>query len=452
ARWGRWAPPRPRRGVGAADPDPHPLARVNPSVDFDRTDLPSGISVVTEHMPSVRSLALGCWIRVGSRDEVGADHGASHFLEHLLFKGTASRTARQIAEELEAVGGDMNAFTSKEYTCFYARVLDRDLATGVDVLGDMLRAATITPEDVDQERHVVLEEINVHYDTPEDLVHTDLARTLFGSHALAHEALGSTESITEMSRDRVHGYYANWYRPENLTVAAAGNLDHDEVVRMVEDVIGDLGRPGGEGPGRTAPDALAAGEVSIRTRPTEQAHVAIGAPGLRRDDDRRFALLVLNTLLGGGMSSRLFQEVREQRGLAYSTYSYHQAYGDGGYFGAYAGTTPAKVEDLLKVLRDELDRLAETVDADEVERAKGNVQGSVVLGLEDTGSRMTRLGKMIATDAELVTVDEALRRVDAVDLDAVRDLAGAILGVPRSLAIVGPFDDRDRDRFLPYLT
>ena len=419
-------------------------------MDFERSDLPSGICVFTEKMPDVRSVALGFWIRIGSRDEAGADTGASHFLEHLLFKGTERRTAKQIAEEMDAIGGDMNAFTSKEYTCFHARVLDRDIDVAGDLLGDMLRHATIAEEDVEQERQVVLEEINIHYDTPDDLVHTDFAEVLLGDHPLAREVLGTAASIEAMSRDQVHGYYDRWYRPANIIVSAAGNVDHDTVVDLVERMVGDLGRPAGSSPDRSAPDDIAQRQVRVRNRPTEQAHVVVGGVGLPRDDERRFALMVANTALGGGMSSRLFQEIRELRGLAYSTYSYSSSFADSGYHGAYAGTTPTKIDELLKVMVDELDRFTETVDVAEVERAKGNLKGGIVLGLEDTGSRMTRLGKMVITESELMSVDEAIRRIEIVDVDAVREVAAATYGAPRSLAVVGPFEDAS-DRFAAYV-
>ncbi|MDP9022068.1 MAG: insulinase family protein [Actinomycetota bacterium] len=420
-------------------------------MDVVRTQLDSGIQVVTEPMPAVRSTAIGFWIRVGSRDErgpgdgrAGDDTGASHFLEHLLFKGTAARSAKDIAAALDAVGGDLNAFTSKEYTCFYARVLDRDLPVAADVLADMIRSATIAAADVDQERQVVLEEINIHVDTPEDLVHSDFADVVLRGHPLAREVLGTADSIVAMHRDQVYGYYESYYRPSNVTVAVAGSVDHDAVVALVDGFAGDLGRPGGHRPERHPPQRYGAGDVNVRHRPTEQAHVVLGGRGLARDDDRRFALLVANALLGGGMSSRLFQEVREQRGLAYSTYSYHASYADGGYWGTYAGTTPAKTDELLKVLREQLDRLPDTLDAEEVARAKGNVKGGMVLGLEDTGSRMTRLGKMVCTDVDLIGVEETLQRIDAVDVDQVRTVIQELYAPPRCLAVVGPFDDGDR--------
>jgi predicted Zn-dependent peptidase len=416
-------------------------------VEHQLTTLPSGVTVVTEPMESVRSVALGMWVAVGSRDETPAQAGCSHFLEHLLFKGTSTRSARDIAESLDAVGGEMNAFTSKEVTCFYARVLDRDLPLAFDVLADMLVDARNAPPDVEAERTVVLSEIDIHLDTPDDLVHTDLGELVLGSHPLALETLGSVESITGMHRDTIHGYYLDHYRPDNLVVAAAGSVDHDEVVRLADTLLGDLGRPGGARPPRRAPEAYGAGELSVRRRPTEQAHVAFGVPGLTQQHEDRWALRVLSTLLGGGMSSRLFQEIRETRGLAYTTYSFTSAYTDGGMVGAYAGTSPGKVDEVLDVLRAELDRVAEDVTAAEVERAKGSLTGGTVLGLEDTGSRMSRVGRQVATGVPIVTVDEALEAIAAVDVDAVRTVALRLLGQPRNLAVVGPFAPEERERF-----
>ncbi|MBW3659526.1 MAG: insulinase family protein [Actinobacteria bacterium] len=402
-------------------------------------------------MSSVRSVALGFWLGVGSRDESPEEAGCSHFLEHLLFKGTASRSARDIAESLDAVGGEMNAFTSKELTCFYARVVDRDLPLATEVLADMLCAAANTPEDVDAEREVVLSEIDIHLDSPDDLVHSDLAELLLEGHPLSLETLGTVDSITDMPRDRIHDYYEANYRPANLTVAAAGNLAHDEVVRMVDALVGDLGRPGGDPPARTAPDTWGTGRVTVRHRPTEQAHVLIGGRALPSQDPRRHALRVLNTLLGGGMSSRLFQEIRETRGLAYTIYSYASGYSDAGVYGAYAGATPRKVDEVLKVMSSELDRLADSLTPEEVERAKGTLKGGMVLGLEDTGSRMSRIGKAVCTGAELVTVDEVTARIDAVTLDDVRDIARDVFGGPRALAVVGPYAEDETDRFAPYV-
>lgn len=418
-------------------------------MDHQLTVLPSGVTVVTDPMPSVRSATLGLWVSVGSRDETSEQAGCSHFLEHLLFKGTSRRTARQIAEELDAVGGEMNAFTSKEMTCFYARVLDRDLPLAFDVLADMVVDARNAPEDVDAERQVVLSEIDIHLDTPDDLVHADFSELLLGEHPLALETLGTSDSITRLGRDTIHAYYLDRYRPQNLVVAASGNVDHDRVIELTEQLLGDLGRPGGSRPSRQAPQEFAEGAVRVRQRPTEQAHVVLGMPGVSQTDEDRWGLRVLNTLLGGGMSSRLFQEIREVRGLAYSTFSYADSYTDGGSMGAYVGTSPGKVDEVLMVLGDELDRVATDVTVEEVERAKGALTGGMVLGLEDTGSRMSRIGQQVATGVPIVTVDEALDRIGRVDLDEVRRVATSILSRPRDLAVVGPFGEDEADRFAP---
>lgn len=411
------------------------------------TTLPTGVRVVTEAMDDVRSAAVGFWVTVGSRDETSPQAGCSHFLEHLLFKGTRGRSARDIAEAFDAIGGEANAFTSKELTCFHARVLDRDLPLAVDVLADMLCGATNTPEDVEAERGVVLEEINIHLDSPDQLAHCDFAEVVLAGHPLARDTLGTPGSVSDMGRETIHDYYQRWYRPANVLVSAAGNVDHEMLVDLVEEHLGDLDRPGGQRPERSAPTGHQRGRVQVRHRPTEQAHVVLGGPGVAYGDERRPALRVLNTLLGGGMSSRLFQEIRELRGLAYSTYSYVASYSDTGYHGAYAGTTPARVDEVCKVLRAELDKLADTVTEEEVARAKGNLLGGTVLGLEDTGSRMVRLGRLAVSPRELRTIEESMRRIEAVDLDDVRVVAADLLAQPRSLAVVGPFEGEDPARF-----
>ena len=404
-----------------------------------------GIRVITEPMPSMRSATLGLWFRVGSRDEAVEQFGCSHFLEHLLFKGTTRRSARDIAEALDAVGGEANAFTSREFTCFYARVLDRDLALALDVLADMVRDATNAHDDVEAERAVVLEEINIHLDTPDDLVHSDLSELLFGNHPLGLETLGSVESIRGMHRDTIDGWFRSRYRPDDLVVVAAGNVDHDHVVGLVERLLGDLGRPGGGLTSRTGPAAMHTGKVAVRHRPTEQAHVAVAAPGVDLHDGRRTALRVANTVLGDGMSSRLFQEIREDRGLAYTTYSYLGCYTDAGMVGAYAGTSPRRVDELVAVLADQLRRLPDTLTADEIARARSAMTGGLVLALEDPASRMMRLGQLAVTDRPLQSVDDAIAEIDAVTDDEVVD-AARLFAATRSMAVVGPFDE-DPDRF-----
>jgi predicted Zn-dependent peptidase len=416
-------------------------------VDHELSVLPSGVRVVTEPMGSVRSVTLGAWIDIGSRDESADEAGCAHFLEHLLFKGTTHRTARQIAEALDAVGGEMNAFTGKEMTCFYARVLDRDLPLAFEVLADMLVDARNTAPDVESERQVVLSEIDMHLDSPDELAHTDLAETVLQEHPLALEVLGSFESISQLGRDTIHAFYLDRYRPENLVIAAAGNVEHDALVGLTDRLLGDLGRPGGRRPTRQAPDHYGERAVSVRQRPTEQAHVVMGVPGLSQEDEDRWPMRVLNTLLGGGMSSRLFQEIREERGLAYTAYSHSSYYTDAGLFEAYVGTAPGKLDEVLAVLRSELDRVVDDLTSEEVERAKGSLKGATVLSLEDTGSRMTRLGRQVVSGAPIVTVDEALRRIAEVDVEQVRGVAARVLGRPRDLAIVGPFASDEADRF-----
>ncbi|HUH07998.1 MAG TPA: pitrilysin family protein [Egibacteraceae bacterium] len=414
--------------------------------------LDSGVRVVTEAVPGMRSVAVGFWVSCGSRDEREPVAGASHFLEHLLFKGTRRRTALEIAETIDAVGGEMNAFTSKEYTCFYARCLDRDVPLAVDVLADMIVGALIRARDVDAERDVVLEEIRMHRDAPDDLVHSVFSEALFRGHPLGREVLGSEDTITAMTRDQVNRYYRRQYVPANLVVAAAGNLDHAEVVRLVEEALAPLDRDGAGIAPRRPPGAPGAASAVIRTRPTEQAHIVLGAPGLARDDERRYAASVLNQALGGGMASRLFQEVRERRGLVYSVYSYHGMHADSGAFAVYAGTAPRRAPEVLQVVRAELDKARSGGLGDaELARAKGNLTGSLVLGQEDTSSRMSRLGKALTTGSPLLTLDELIASVEAVTVDDVRAVAERLLGGPFTLAMVGPFPEGAEADFIQYV-
>ncbi len=418
-------------------------------MDEQLTRLASGLTVVSERVPAVRSVTLGMWVAVGSRDESPEQSGCSHFLEHLLFKGTSTRSARAIAEALDAVGGELNAFTSKEVTCFHARVLDQDLPLAFEVLADLLVDARNAPDDVEAERQVVLSELDIHHDTPDDLVHTDFARAVLREHPLAAETLGSLASIERLDRDTIDAYYREHYRPGSVVVAAAGNLEHDRLVTLADQLLGDLGRPGGSTPRRRPPQRFGRGEVIVRSRPTEQAHVVLGVPGLAQTHDDRWALRVLDTLLGGGMSSRLFQVIREEHGLAYATYSYASSYTDGGLLGAYVGTAPGKVDDVLGLLRRELDRVADDVTAAEVDRARGALTGGLVLSWEDTGSRMARLGRQVATGMPITGINEALERVGAVSQADVRRVAERLLSQPRDLAVVGPFDPEDHERFAP---
>jgi predicted Zn-dependent peptidase len=373
--------------------------------------------------------------------------GASHFLEHLLFKGTHKRTALDISAEIEAVGGETNAFTTKEYTCYYARVLDADLPLAVDVLVDAVADSILNPADVETERGVILEEIAMHDDEPGDEVHDVFTEAIFGNHPLGRLISGTEQTISPMTRRQIHTFYRRRYTPPNIVVAAAGNLDHATVVRLVRKALAgtplDAG-PAAPAPFRAATSAVRAkpAQVVVRTRDTEQAHLVLGCAAIGRLDDRRFALGVLNNILGGGMSSRLFQEIREKRGLAYSVYSYGSQYADAGVFAVYAGCAPGKIDEVLALIRAELATVAANgVTEAELARGKGMVKGAYVLGLEDTGSRMSRVAKSELLYGDLMSVDELLARVDAVTADEVNVIAADLLAQSMTLAVVGPFDE-----------
>jgi predicted Zn-dependent peptidase len=408
-----------------------------------RTVLPGGVRVVTEWVPGVRSASIGVWVGAGSRDESPATTGSAHFLEHLLFKGTKRRSALQISAEIEAVGGDLNAFTSKEYTCYHARVLDQDLDLAMDVVFDVVSSAVLAPPDIESERGVILEEIAMHEDDPGEMVHDEFAFALFGDAPLGRPILGSAESITGLSRDSIRRFYLTHYRPHRLVVSAAGNVDHQRVVAAVRRSFGHLVTEDRDPHRRvtTRKQSGVVGASRIVPRPTEQAHLVLGAPGLPRSDERRYALSVLATALGGGMSSRLFQEVREKRGLAYSVYTYAQGFSDAGVFSVYAGCLPSKADTVLAVCREELDSVARSgLSGEEIRRAQGQVRGAAVLGQEDTGARMHRIGKAELVGEEIVSIGEVVRRVERVSPADVAEVAAAILGQSLTLAVVGPFD------------
>src|SRR6516162_5212022 len=420
-----------------------------PGHGVSRTILPGGLRVVTEHLPAVHSVALGIWVGVGSRDEDREHAGATHYLEHLLFKGTRRRTALEISAAMDAVGGEMNAFTAKEYTCYYARVLDADLPLAVDILSDMVTSSLITPKDVDAERNVVLEEIAMNDDDPSDTVHEAFTSKLFGDTPLGRPILGTTDSINAITRDQIFEHYQARYTPEHLVVAAAGHLEHDVVVDLVARAFGRVLSQAAATAAPAAPrltgdrDGQATGVgTTLISRAIEQANLVLGCEALARTDERRFALGVLNAAFGGGMSSRLFQEVREKRGLAYSVYSFSGQHADTGIWGVYVGCLPSKADEVLAICRDEIARVVEggLTDA-ELARGKGQVRGSIVLSLEDPSSRMSRLGKSELVYPRLEPVDEVLSAIDAVGHDDIRAIATDILTRPKTLAVVGPFDD-----------
>ena len=443
-------------GAGAEAPAPVPVG-VTQLLDLDevggrveRTTLPGGLRVLTETMPGVLSATLGIWVDVGSRDETPAVAGSSHFLEHLLFKGTTSRSALEIATAMDAVGGEMNAFTAKEHTCFYANVLASDLPLAVTLLADLVTDATNTAADLESERTVVLEEIAMRDDEPSDAVHDLFSETLFGDTPLGRSVLGTVESIEGLTRADVDGWYRQRYALPSMVVTAAGRVDHQQVLDLVAAAFGDrltdvaepaplrTGEPGADRPARS---------TGLISRRTEQTHLLMGTPGLARLDERRYAAAVLDAAVGGGMSSRLFQEIREKRGLVYSVGSALTHYAGAGAFSVYAGCSKKRVPDVLRLVRECLDDVAARgLTSEEVARARGQLRGGMVLGLEDTGSRMSRLGKSELSFGEYLPVREVLARLDAVDEQQVRHVATELFGRPTCLAVVGPYRESDLDR------
>jgi len=409
----------------------------------------SGLRIVTEEVPSVRSAAIGIWVNVGSRDEAPATAGASHFLEHLLFKGTTRRTALQISAAVESVGGEMNAFTSKEYTCFWARVIDTDLPMAIDVVSDLITSSVVTALDVDAERKVVLEEIAMRDDDPSDLVHDLFSDTYYGDTAIGRPILGTVKSISEMSRATVFNYYKKKYLPQDLVVAVSGNIKHKRVVAMVEDALSRdnfLEQSATPAIRPSTPIKNSKQQsVGLLHKKSEQAHMFYGLEGVARADQRRFAMGVLSAALGGGMSSRLFQEIREKRGLAYSVYSYAQQFAGSGTLGFYAGCNPAKALEVVSIMRDVLaDVVAHGLTHEEIERAKGAVRGSLVLSQEDTGSRMSRIGKNEIVYGQVMDFDDILKEISRVSAADISEIASEFLVKTPTLALVGPFKSESK--------
>ncbi|MBN1527740.1 MAG: insulinase family protein [Thermoleophilaceae bacterium] len=393
-------------------------------------------------MPSVRSIALGFWIRAGSRDEGNEQAGISHFLEHLLFKGTDRFSSLEIDEAFDAMGAEVNAGTGKETTSVYSRFLDGHLERAFDVLQDMvLRPAY---PDIDSERQVVIEEIAMYEDEPQDKVHDVLAGALFGEHPLGRPIIGRAEVVSSVPVPSIAEWHDSRYVPGGIVVAAAGNVEHEQLVGLVEGAFD--GAPAAGTPSSLMSPNGSAERLRFHTKETEQYHLALGGPGIPRGDERRFALRILDTILGGSTSSRLFQEVREKRGLAYSVYSYTSQYADSGQVALYVGTRPDNVGEAFEVIGNELRRLVEDgVTAEELDRARENVKGRTVLSMESTSTRMNRLGSSVLMGVPLLTVDEVLAAFDAVTLDDVAALAGE-LWVPDSLAAAGVGADEDAFR------
>jgi predicted Zn-dependent peptidase len=411
------------------------------------SQLESGVRVVTEDVPSVRSVALGLWVKTGSRDETPAQAGVSHFLEHLLFKGTKRHNAIEIAEIFDGLGASINAATGKESTHLYARFLDTHTDRAFDLLAEMLLAPTF-PE-IDSEREVVLEEIAMYEDEPQDRVHDVLDEAIFGEHPLGRRVLGTAEVISSIPVPDIDAYHQARYTAPNIVVAAAGNIDHDAIAELARTHVEPRIGKGGTDANGTAPETQA--RVGFQCKETEQYHVTLGGPGLARGDDRRYALAILDTVFGGSTSSRLFREVREKKGLAYSVGSYTQQFVDGGLIGLYVGTREDNVEEACEIIGRELASIhADGISEDELARAKEHVKGRMVLSSESTAARMSRIGKAVLFGTELLTLDEMIARVDGVRLDDVSELADELYA-PEQLAAaaIAPSEERFRKALAP---
>ena len=425
--------------------------------------LPCGIRLVTETMADVRSVAVAYWVGTGSRDEPGELAGASHFLEHLLFKGTDRRSAAAIAEELDEVGGDCNAFTTKEYTTFYVRLLSEHLSLGLDILSDIMWAPALRPDDVEAERTVILDEILMHADEPADLAGERWQAALFPGHPLGTDTLGTAASVQRISRDDIRAFFDLHYRPSNMVVSVAGDCTHEAAAAEVQQRF--AGNWDATATATASGQAAAANPATNRTPPgpdtvaldvvrrsTEQAHLVYGMRSVSRFDERRWALSVLNHVLGGGLSSRLFQKVREQRGLAYSVWSERAAYQDSGSLAVVVGTATEHVDEVLEIVDDEFGLLAAHGVTDrELAVAKGNLRAEMLLSNEDSGARMSRLGASMLLHGEVLSVDEVLARIDGVGKADVLAVAAELVQAPRTLTAVGPFDQHHFESHRPAL-
>jgi predicted Zn-dependent peptidase len=420
-----------------------------------RTVLPSGVRVLTETVPGAQSASVSFAVAVGSRDEVDGHHGSTHFLEHLLFKGTKTRSALDIAVAFDSVGGASNASTGKEHTSYYARVQDKAIPVAVQVIADMLTSSVIDPVEFENERTVILEELAMNDDDPQDVAHERFFEAVLGDHELGRPIGGTPETIKAVTRDAVWQHYQNNYRPEDLVITAAGGVDHDGLLALVEE---NLELAGWDKNLKAKPRSWRSQDavvieptvsVNVINRPIAQANIILGSQGLVAGDDRRYAMAILNTVLGGGMSSRLFQEIREKRGLAYSVYSFNQGYSDAAAFGLYAGCSPQKATEVIKLMIEELGKVAaHGITEAELALAKGNISGGLALKFESTQARMSRLSGAELTDGEFIDLDESLSRYSAVQLSDVQALAKLMFEAPKSFVAVGEIKQSLFDEFV----
>ena len=420
-----------------------------------RTILPSGVRVLTEHVPGSASASVSFSVAVGSRDETNGHFGSTHFLEHLLFKGTKRRSALDIAIAFDSVGGSSNASTGKEHTSYYARVQDKALPVAVDVIADMLTSSLIDPVEFENERPVILEELAMNDDDPQDVVHEIFSEAVLGDHALGRPIGGTKETISAVTRDAVWQHYKENYRPQDLVVVAAGGVDHNHLIELVESGLSTAGWDLNQTASPVERRLLNQADIKRGTplkvihRPIQQANVIVGMQGLIADDPRRYAMGVLNTVLGGGMSSRLFQEIREKRGLAYSVYSFNQGYSDAAYFGLYAGCSPAKTAEVTRLMISEFEKIAaDGITEAELELAKGNISGSLALKFESTQARMSRLASAEIVQGQFIDLDQTFASFEAVTNDQVIALANDLLTKERSIVAVGDVKSKVFDEFI----
>lgn len=407
---------------------------------FQKVTLENEVQILTEVVPHVRSVAVGFFVDVGSRYEPPEISGVSHFIEHMMFKGTTQRTAKDIAETLDAVGGQLNAFTTKEYTCYYARVLDEHFSLAVDLLSDMLFASKFEITDIDRERNVIIEEIKMYEDAPDELVHDLFAATIWEGHALGRPIIGTSEVIAGLNRADLMDFYRTHYNPGKIIVAVAGNISHEHVVEKLRGIF-ETKR------GRTTPRLMTAPssshKVLCRNKDTEQVHLCVGTPGLKLAHDKIYTFQLINTILGGGISSRLFQEIREQRGLVYSVYSYHASYHDTGLFCVYAGLSKQNMDQALELIIAQIrDIQRNSVKNEELQRAKDQLRGNLLLSLENVSTRMSRLGKSELYLGQVIPPEEIVARIKKVTAAEIQELAGEMLKPENfSLAAIGPWED-----------
>ncbi len=403
-----------------------------------KTILPNGITVVTESIPYVKSISLGAWIKAGSRFETSVNQGISHFMEHMMFKGTARRTAKEIAETIDEVGGQINAFTAKEHTCYYLKMLDSHRELAVDVLSDMLLYSKLAALDIEREREVVKEEIHMYEDTPDDLVHDLHMEQVWPEHSLGRKILGTLQTVGDFDREKLCRYYESYYRPENIVVAAAGNLEHQRFAAEIEAAFAFGNLPPAL-PRKDTPPEFKGGS-SIHEKSIEQTHICLSTPGVPQASPDIYTLHILNNILGGGISSRLFQTIREEKGLAYSVYSYQTNYSDAGLFGIYAGTRPENAAEVLRLIRMIVADLRKNgISSLELVKAKEQLKGNLLLGLESSSSRMSRLGKLEMILRKYVTLEEVINKIDAVTIEGIKEMSEQLFkegGV--CLTVLGP--------------